>query len=77
MNAGLEIFSASSPHRGPLSWGEGETISALVTIPAAGLEAMILANHETRWLFLLPRGEGQDEGKAGGHFDKVAKEYIA
>lgn len=63
MSSGREMLGRS-PHPGPLPWGEGETVPALVVKPATGLEATALAYLETRWLFLLPEREGQDEGEA-------------
>jgi len=62
-----------SPHPGPLSWGEGETLSvSRRNYGCKLLNAFEIYGNGQR-LFLLPKGEGQDEGKGG----RLLAKYLA
>jgi hypothetical protein len=55
------IHRSPSPRPSPL--GRGGIASSLIKNPAAGFAKRAWKNPERRPLSLLPKGEGQDEGK--------------
>ncbi len=62
------ICTPVSPHPGPLPWGEGETE------PTLGRSQKYLICQGVQKLFLLPEGEGQDEGENDIAFRQAAFE---
>ena len=65
IGARVTVVTAFPPHPSPLPRGEGEPVTVFGRKPAAGLMNVPGGGSRHReGVFLLPEGEGQDEGES-------------